>query len=327
MEEGEHRVRVDGAVNNELSLSVEDLKTQYRQHEVTCVLPCAGLRRHTMRTYIAEVDGIDWGDGAIMNCIWRGPRLRDVLEEADINLPTTAAGHVAFACYRTEVQQDSWYGGSIPLTRAMKEDADVILALEMNGKPLTPNRGYPVRTLVPGIVGARSVKWLDRITVQKEESTNYYQLYDYKILPPQATDAEAAKPFWLTTPAMMDVPCNSVVADPTSEEEVTLSSSGQIEVKGYALPCGEQGPVTRVEVSTDNGNSWLEAQISEESKNRGKWSWVLWKIDVKLEKGRQRRILSRAIDAGGNTQVPNPQWNLRGVSYNGYGESRDLTVC
>ena len=129
--ENEHRVRVDGAVERELSLSVSDLRDRYEQHEVTCALQCAGLRRHSMRTLLKEVSGIDWGDGAVMNCTWRGPRLRDVLNEAGISLLLKATGHVAFACNLTEVQEDTWYGGSVPLTRAMRDDADVMLALEV----------------------------------------------------------------------------------------------------------------------------------------------------------------------------------------------------
>lgn len=84
-----------------------------------------------MRTFLAEVSGIDWGDGAVVNCTWKGPKLRDVLNEAVVNLPAEFVGHVAFACYQTEVEEDTWYGGSIPLTRAMRDDADVILALEV----------------------------------------------------------------------------------------------------------------------------------------------------------------------------------------------------
>ncbi|KAL8830963.1 MAG: hypothetical protein Q9191_001143 [Dirinaria sp. TL-2023a] len=279
-----------------------------------------------MRTRLKEVSGIDWGDGAVMNCTWKGPRLKDVLNEAGINLLVEATGHVAFACNLAEVQDDTWYGGSVPLTRAMRDDADVILALEMNGKLLTPNHGYPVRVIVPGVAGARSVKWLDRVTVQEEESSNHYQLYDYKVLPPQATDKEKAKEYWLITPGLLDMPCNSIIAEPLSEETVTVSNKGKLEVRGYALPCGDQGPVTKVEVSTDNGKSWIEAEISSQSKKGGKWSWVLWKATVKMERGKGRRVLSRAIDRGGNTQDPNPQWNFRGCVYNGYGESSNLTV-
>ncbi len=84
-----------------------------------------------MRTLLKEVDGIDWGDGAVMNCRWKGPKLRDILNRAGVNLVDLKKGHVAFACYKTPVQGDEWYGGSIELTRALRDDADVLLALEV----------------------------------------------------------------------------------------------------------------------------------------------------------------------------------------------------
>ena len=86
-----------------------------------------------MRTFLKEVDGIDWGDGAVMNCEWRGPRLRDVLLKAGVTgLEGRKGSHVAFACYHTKTQNDSWYGGSIELERGWSEEADVILALEVS---------------------------------------------------------------------------------------------------------------------------------------------------------------------------------------------------
>ena len=85
------------------------------------------------------------------------------------------------------------------------------------------------------------------------------------------------------------MPCKSVIAEPQSEATVTVSSTGEIDVKGYALPYGDQGPVTKVEISTDDGKSWIEAEIT---KGGGKWSWALWKATVKLDKGKGRRILS-----------------------------------
>lgn len=111
----------------------------------------------------------------------------------------------------------------------------------MNGKPLSIKHGYPVRVVVPGVSGCRSVKWLDRITVQSEESTNLYQRYDYKILPPEATDKEAAERFWDKTPALLDMPINSAIAVPQTGDTVKISSRGTIEVRGYALPQGAHG--------------------------------------------------------------------------------------
>ena len=304
-----------------------------------------------MRTLLKEVDGIDWGDAAVMNCRWRGPRLRDVLMKAGLDLGgnakpelngyngpngcnghishnihnghSKAKGHVAFACFQTDCQDDRWYGASIELERAMREDGDVILALEMNSKPLPPKHGFPVRVVVPGVAGARCVKWLDSITVQLEESQNHYQTYDYKVLPPEAVDREAAKKYWVVTPAIQDMPVNSVIARPLSGEKVELSKNGTVTVEGYALPKGDQGPVVRVEVSADGGKTWRDAEIVAGKGQR--WCWVLWRADVKTQRGK-RTFTSRATDQGGNVQAKCPKWNLRGVCYNGYGESKDVEV-
>ena len=92
-----------------------------------------------MRTRIKEVQGIDWADGAIMNCTWEGPRLRDILLRAGVEYDKNAnkakasksKRHVQFASHSQECQEDKWYGGSIPLDRALAEDMDVILALKV----------------------------------------------------------------------------------------------------------------------------------------------------------------------------------------------------
>lgn len=196
----------------------------------------------------------------------------------------------------------------------------------MNGKPLPVKHGYPVRVIAPGIAGARWVKWLDRITVQLEESNNFYQKYDYKVLPPEVTDKEMAEKFWDLVPAVQDTPINSVIVIPQDGDTIWLSPQGTTEVRGYALPQGDQGPITQVEVSVDGGSSWSKADLINDSEAQSKWCWVLWKATVKMSAGVTGRILCRATDAGGNSQPAQPQWNLRGVNYNGYGESRDLRV-
>lgn len=80
-------------------------------------------------------------------------------------------------------------------------------------------------------------------------------------------------------------------------------------------------------MSTDNGDTWTRAQILDGDKEQSKWSWALWQAEVRIEKGPKRRVLSRACDADGNIQNDNEgKWNLRGVAYDGYGDSRDLEV-
>ncbi|KAL3463649.1 Oxidoreductase, molybdopterin-binding domain-containing protein [Aspergillus heterothallicus] len=326
-----HIVTVDGLVPSPLRLTVEELATKFPQHEVCCALECAGNRRHTMRTMLKEVEGIDWGDAAVMNCNWKGPRLRDVLHRAGVKEARPGL-HVAFSSYQVECQEDKWFGGSVELERALSKEADVILALEMNSAPLESNHGYPVRVVLPGIAGARWVKWLDRITVQDHESTNFYQRRDYKVLPEEAVDRSAAEPFWDKTPAMSEVPINSVIGVPEDNETITLLESGKYEVKGYAVPQGSNGPITKVHVSGNGGKDWVDAQIEGPSTdglagdNMKKWCWVLWKADIEIAKGSGREVVSRAFDAGGNQQAEHSQWNLRGVGYNGYGRAKNLTV-
>jgi sulfite oxidase len=295
-----------------------------------------------MRTVIKEVQGIDWFNGAVMNCLWKGPRLRDVLQQAGIqaslfdeNAASAPKGHVEFACYEQQVQEDSWYGGSISLKRAIDADADVILALGMNGERLNAEHGAPVRVVVPGVAGARSVKWLSKITVQEEDSKNFYQQHDYKILPPEATDREVAEKYWSKVDPMMDMPVNSIIGMPDSGETIRISSDGRVEVRGYAVPHGRDGPVRKVEVSGDGGKTWIEADLefggygdlsTEANAKKVRWAWCLWSAKVEVSQGPHRRIVSRATDSKGNTQQEQSEWNLRGVGYNGWGSADELAI-
>ncbi|KAH7413718.1 sulfite oxidase-like protein [Phaeosphaeria sp. MPI-PUGE-AT-0046c] len=325
-----HKVTVNGLTNIELSLSVDELKS-LPQHSVICALQCAGNRRHTMRTKLKEVSGIDWFDGAVMNCKWTGPLLVDILQKAGIKLDEEKwkDAHVAFACYQTPTQEDKFYGASIPLSRAMDRECSILIALEMNDKPLPPNHGAPVRVVTPGIAGARSVKWLDKITVQMTESDSHYQQHDYKILPPEADTKEKAEEWWDKVDALQDMPVNSVIGVPSSETRVQRDEDGTVEVKGYALPSGADGPIVKVEVSVDGGETWTSADLVREYEDSDvelKWAWCLWKARIKMEKCKDGKIYSRATDKSGNTQEKTVVWNLRGVAYNGYGEASGLEI-
>lgn len=126
---------VDGLVANPMELSIASLANDFPQHTVTCALQCAGNRRHSMRTRIKEVAGVDWFDGALMNCVFEGPLLCDVLLAAGVgeNEPLQEGvrpEHVQFACFG-KTQEDDFYGGSIPFDRALDPAMDVILALKV----------------------------------------------------------------------------------------------------------------------------------------------------------------------------------------------------
>lgn len=113
---------------------MDQLRSEFTQHEVTCALECAGNRRHTMRTLIKEVQGLDWGDAAIMNCKWKGPRLRDVIHRAGLRVDATNPTrefHVAFASYQAKCQDEEWFETSVPLEICLEIERDAILALEV----------------------------------------------------------------------------------------------------------------------------------------------------------------------------------------------------
>lgn len=181
--------------------------------------------------------------------------------------------------------------------------------------------GGPVRVLIPGVCGARSVKWVNHITVSDSPSSNFYQTFDYKVLPPQAT-AETAHLYWDRVPPLMGLPVNSAIGLPAPGSTVQRDHDGFVVVKGYAVPGGDHGPIAKVEVSVDDGKSWQEAQIT--SRNTSRWTWSLWQARVSLPLGKAT-ILSRASDRK-DMQDGNPTWNLRGVAYNGYGKVKDVTV-
>ena len=178
-----YQLRISGLVNNKLVLSLAELKDRYPRVTVMATLMCAGNRRTELHK-IQPVRGVGWGSSAVSNAVWSGASLRAVLLAAGIH-PESRGLHVAFE--GLDKAKGAPYGGSIPIEKALNVNEEVLLAYEMNGEPLPRDHGYPVRVIVPGYIGARSVKWLASVVVQKEESRNFFQQKDYKVFPSHVT--------------------------------------------------------------------------------------------------------------------------------------------
>ncbi|BGO96822.1 Oxidoreductase, molybdopterin-binding domain-containing protein [Rhodotorula toruloides] len=233
------------------SIPLADLKALPKQDVVT-VLACAGNRRIEMDEE-KEVEGLKWGGSAIANCHFAGTLLRDLLSKAGVTLDDLRAKglagklHIHFESDQ-ECQDDKIYAASLPLEMALNPERPTLLAYEMNHSPLTKPHGAPLRLVVPGIIGARSVKWLERIIIRDHESDNFYQKRDYKVLPPEATPKTKAD-FLKQTPALMEFPLNSEICEPEEHAVVDVSlPESTVTVKGYAI--GAHGvPIASVHVA------------------------------------------------------------------------------
>jgi sulfite oxidase len=295
------RLHVHGAVERELDLSRVTLREAFREREVTATLQCAGNRRRGLIA-VREIPGeAPWGPGATGTATWSGVALADVLALAG---PLSEAADVGFvgADLCSETKPAERFGGSIPIDKACRPE--VLLAWAMNGEPLSAVHGAPLRVVVPGYIGARSVKWLERIEVRSTPWRGYFQHVVYRLLPEDRTPGPGQGiPLGL-------VALNSDVLTPADGETV---AAGPVEVRGYAFAGGERH-VARVDVSLDGGTSWSQAELLEDL---GRWAWRHWRITVELPPG-DHEILVRAWDSSAATQPEDEAalWNPKGYVNN-----------
>jgi sulfite oxidase len=301
------RLAVDGLVDQPLTLTYDQLVTEFDEHSVMATLACAGNRRAELLEVRPIPGKAAWAHGAISTAEWRGARLADVLTAAGVHRED--ALHVAFVApdIAQEARPVQSYGSSIPLTKALSEE--VLLAWQMNGQPLPRVHGGPVRVVVPGYIGARSVKWVTGITVQSVPSRNYFQALDYRILPPQVDADTVGEGEGIS---LSTLPLNCDVLVPTDGEEV---SAGELTIRGWAM-AGHGDRVSRVDVSVDAGRSWSQADLQPAA---SRWVWRRWSITVDVAPG-PLSITARAWADTGATQPESPAslWNPRGYGNNAY---------
>ena len=299
------RLEVGGLVERPLSLSLGELRRDFPQHDMLATLQCAGNRRDEMLSGEQRGSALPWGSEAIGNASWQGVRLADILAAAGPRAETThlVALGLDDCSAETDDTDERGFGGSIPLAKALAPET--LLAYGMNGAPLPAVHGGPLRLLVPGYIGARSVKWLGRLTLAAAPSTNHYQVRSYKIFPPE-TRAQTAD--WGAGETLGALWVNAVICLPTPGEVV---AAGPVHVAGYAQ---SGAPIAAVELSADGGQSWQPASLAAQS---APWAWRFWEATLDLPPG-EHELVARARDERGNEQPPDlaPTWNFKGYRVN-----------
>jgi sulfite oxidase len=299
------RFRITGVVEQELEFTVAELRAEFTERELTVTLQCAGNRRADLMA-VRDIPGESpWGPGATGTARWRGAALADVLAQAVVS---DGAHHVGFEGADMSAEVDEPYGGSIALRDVSAHQ--VLLAWEMNGEPLPPVHGGPLRVIVPGYIGARSVKWLRRVELRAEPWDGHYQATAYRLVPPDVEPGRGVG---------MELGLVAVNSDVLVPADGATVGAGAVGVCGYAFAGGRR-KVERVDLSLDGGRTWMQADLGED---QGQWAWRLWHAELELEPG-EHEITVRAWDSAAGTQPEDPagSWNPKGYANNAWGRVR-----
>jgi sulfane dehydrogenase subunit SoxC len=288
------RLELGGAVGRPLSLSLGELRERERV-AMPVTFECAGNGRALLEPRPVSQP---WLTEAVGTAEWGGTPLAPLLDEAGVR---PEAVELLF----TGLDRGVEGGMAQSYERAMPlgDGRDALLAYEMNGEPLPPQHGFPLRLVAPGWYGMQNVKWLCRITVLDEPFGGFQNSVAYRMYGP---DGEPGEPLRRMLPRSLMVPPG--VPDFMTRERHL--EAGPVELRGRAW--SGHGPIERVEVSTDGGESFADAELEEPL---GEAAWRGWRFSWEATPG-DHVLCSRATDAAGHVQPLEPTWNLKGYANN-----------
>ena len=291
------RLEIGGAVSRSLTLTMDEIRER-PAHEVVATMECAGNGRVHVEPHVVSQP---WLLEAVGTARWRGVRLADLLGEAGVGAGVV---EVLFTGLDrgVEGEEEQSYARSIPLAEALRDD--VIVAYEMNGVPLPPQHGFPLRLLVPGWYGMTSVKWLGRIEALESPFAGYQQRHSYRL---RQAEEDVGEPLSRIRVRALLVPPGI----PDFATRVRTVEAGAHVLEGRAW--SGQAPVTSVEVSDDGGATWGTADL--EPADLGDWTWRRFTYTWHARPG-VTELCCRASDEAGNTQPLEPGWNLGGYANN-----------
>ena len=300
-------IHINGEVENELKLSLKELKTQFEQVELTAVLQCGGNNRTAFKP---TASGIQWGVGAMGCAHWKGVRLKDVLKKAGLK---KGAEWIGFNGLEKAVYNET---ANFVRELALEELHDeVILAYEMNGEDLPYLNGYPLRLILPGIYSDSWIKMISNITVTKERQKLHFMDHAYRI-PDNDCECETPESLAQKTKPIEEMNINSLIGYPVTGTKVKRDAD--LVVRGVAFDGGHG--IKRVQISVDGGKLWNEAKLDDGT--QGKYAYRAFSYTFKPVQSGKVSILCKASNKKGEEQPfsQDIQWNHGGYKYNGIDE-------
>ena len=298
-EEAPWQLVLGGRVRRPLLLGIDDVKA-YPAVRQRVTMECAGNGRALLTPRPVSQP---WLVEAVGTAEWTGVPLRVLLAEAGVgqdavDVVFTGADHGV----ERGIEQD--YQRALPLEVARGDEPEVLVAYAMNGAPLPPQHGHPLRLVVPGWYGMAQVKWLREITVTETPFRGFQQAVAYRLRQEAGDEGE---PVTRIAPRALMVPPGF----PDFMSRSRAVRPGAVTLEGRAW--SGRAPVTGVEVSTDGGRSWSPAELDRDDAHR--WAWHPWRFSWTATPG--HHVLSaRATDAEGHTQPLDQPWNRGGFVNN-----------
>lgn len=301
------RLQIEGNVSKPLALSLFDLLNKFKPVSLAAVNQCSGNSRSRLQPRVA---GAQWGNGAMGNAMWTGVRLRELLDIVGIK-----SGSLQVQFQGLETGQGPVGLGSNLFLKSLDLGNPVldecVVAYLMNGEPLPMLNGFPVRLVVPGYFATYWTKCLTWIRVLDAPDENFWMKTGYRVPDTPRGNATPAdvKAGKIRTVPIERFPVRSFIISPDGFSKIPAGMN--VTLQGIAF--SGFGRVNLVEVSDNNGKTWMAAKLGED---HGAYSFRTWEASWTAKSPGRYSLAVRATDEKGNTQPDEPVWNPGGYLWN-----------
>ncbi|MDA9556658.1 molybdopterin-dependent oxidoreductase [Vibrio sp.] len=295
---------IDGFVDKPLELSIDDLKKNFEVVESALVIECGGNGR---ASFEPKAKGNQWSNGAVACAKWKGVRLADVLKAAGVQKEAVYTAHYSADSHLSGKEGKLPISRGLPIEKALGEEN--LIAFEMNGAPIHPMNGAPLRLVVPGWPGSCSQKWLQKITVRNQihdgpkMTGTAYRVPNRPVSPGEKVDK---KDFNI----IERMPVKSIITFPSNNTQLAGNSS---EIRGHAWS-GDR-TVKSVQISIDFGATWIDAELDKPINNG---AWQNFRANITFPQNGYYEVWAKATDDKEVSQPFAIAWNPKGYLNNSF---------